>query len=86
MLHHNWLTKAPLLLLLLFLSGLGKLPHKGAMTGSMPGTIAVLAQYVTKARRASSFCVIINTRPDNADEFVQSLTTLSHAYLETVFP
>jgi hypothetical protein len=56
------------------------------MTGSMPGTIAVLAQYISKARRASSICVIINTRPDNADEFVQSLTALSHAYLENVYP
>jgi hypothetical protein len=52
----------------------------------MPGTVAVLTQFVTEAERASSICVTINTRPVNIDEYTNRLTTLSRAFLENVYP
>ncbi|WIA44102.1 hypothetical protein OEZ86_010450 [Tetradesmus obliquus] len=61
---------------------------KGAawiMDGSMPGTIAVLTQWINQASRPACFAVIVNTRPKLSDDFLNKLNAATLEYLTVVF-
>jgi hypothetical protein len=55
------------------------------MDGSMPGTIAVLTQYINQQKRPSCFSVIVNTRPGNSGVFLDRLNAATIDYLQVVF-
>ncbi|WIA35932.1 hypothetical protein OEZ86_004311 [Tetradesmus obliquus] len=55
------------------------------MVGSMPGTTAVITQFITRRGRPASFCVIINTRPGKSRSLLDKLNLATVEYLSYVF-
>jgi hypothetical protein len=55
------------------------------MDGSMPGTIAVLTQYINQKSLPTCFAVIVNTRPANSGVFLDKLNAATIDYLQVVF-
>jgi hypothetical protein len=58
---------------------------QGGMSGSVPGSIAVLSQDIYGGR-AAAFCVITNTRPEGWELFVDRLFNTTSEYLMNAVP